>query len=378
MKRIALMLVVFVFQSSLLSAGAGQSSGTTLLLPSGAGPSGLAEAYSAGMDDICAFKYNPGTLGYLNRGHASFFYQRGLADDSNGEFAIGAPLKNKVSMGFSLSYFDAGDFLFNDGFQEKIMKAQSDKVFALGFARRFRRASWGLTGKYLTSELAQYKANTLAMDLGFLRPLGDRFYLAGALQNFGNSLKYVKEQERLPKMARLGASWLVHKGIPTTSLYWDFPYRLNEKDLRAAVGLELKMGVLAIRSGYASGKNLQKVSLGAGLILDRFSFDYAVGLADKVDTRHLASLAMRFGEPRGALQSPSKPQEEEKWMPAPQDSLKVPQKQGNLKGTIHRKSNARDVKIIDTQSLNNDSVGSKGQKMSLKKRGRRTTPAVQK
>lgn len=289
----ALSLMV-LFQRPLI-AGAGRSSGSTLLMPAGAAPTALGEAYSAATDDICAMRYNPASLSSLKNGHVSFLYQKALADDSMGQLMVGTPYKKNHAFGFSIGTYDGGELTLRDGNRREIITAKKDLVINFGYGRQLKKTSVGITGKYLSSELVGYKASAVAFDLGLQQALRSRFRLGLSLQNFGTGLKYADQEEKLPRMITPGFSYQLKHGRYESQLSLDIPYLLNEKKNDVAMGVETRLGLLAVRMGYRSGRELQKFSMGAGVLMGRMTFDYAVGLVDKLDARHLASLSLRFG-----------------------------------------------------------------------------------
>jgi len=81
----------------------------------------------------------------------------------------------------------------------------------------------------------------------------------------------------------------------------DGVYYMNEQQFRPAAGLEVNIGLLALRAGYKGGNGNEEFSIGTGLMIGRSSFDYSFGMMDGLDSRHRVSLSMRFsGSPSGA------------------------------------------------------------------------------
>src|SRR5579863_6526746 len=116
----------------------------------------------------------------------------------------------------------------------------------LGFARNFGSVHTGIALKYLNSTLIdQYKATAYAGDAGFQIPFGSRLVIGSAIQNIGTSMKYLDSGDPLPRIARIGASYVLIPTVHPTRLLLDAPYYMNEKQLRPGMGLEVMVGPLA-------------------------------------------------------------------------------------------------------------------------------------
>jgi len=286
---------LFFCQYSLVVLAAGTSGGLTLTESGGARPMALGEAFAAAQDDISGLAYNPASLDTLESGQASFFYRTGMADDSFGQLSIGSPIYIG-SLGLSIGYFNGGKIDLFDGASQRTVTVQKDLAVALGYAFKVGIVDLGVTGKYLSSELAEVKkAAAYAADAGFQIPLTHRLRFGSAVQNIGTQLKYNEEGDNLPRIWRSGLSWLVVPGQSSTRLMLDGVYSLNESKTYPALGLEQTFGPLAFRAGYKGADGLNHFSLGLGITLSRFTFDYSFGIVNQLDSMHMASLSTKFG-----------------------------------------------------------------------------------
>ncbi|MCB4756885.1 MAG: PorV/PorQ family protein [Elusimicrobia bacterium] len=268
--------------------------GLTLLGASGARPAALGEAFTSAADDITALYYNPASLKTLRSGQASFLYQKGLVNDTYGQLVVGFP-REKRAYGVSLGYYDGGSVSVFDGVTQRTVKSQTDYVLGVGAARTWKTLDVGGTFKYFSSELAETaKASAVAIDAGATLPVHPRVRLGASLQNFGTPLKYVSYSDDLPRIIRVGLSWLMIPGPAATTLFFDAPYHVNQSELRPAIGVESLVGPMALRAGYKTGGDLQSFSIGAGFMWQNASFDYAFGLVDKLESSHRISVSMRF------------------------------------------------------------------------------------
>lgn len=316
--RLGTAFVVFLSLLSsrpLLAGGPGTSGGLTLLEAPGARPAALGEAYSAVTDDIAAFAYNPSMLRSLKSGQASFLYQKGLVDDSYSQLMIGSPWR-RMGVGLSVGRYDGGNFHLSDGVTERDVKAEQDLVVALGAAKTMGPLSVGLTAKYLSSTLVeQAKATAYAADFGLSFTVNPRFNIGGALQNLGTSLKFQDTGDPLPRIMRLGASYTL---LPRTGtlLLFDVEHLFNENENRPALGLETRVGPLALRAGYRHSRDTGEFSVGTGFSWSRSALDYSFGLtsgAQTLNSEHRITYSFRFGGPGGGNQlfvrKPTRPNE---------------------------------------------------------------------
>lgn len=281
--------------STLYAGGVGTSGGLTLLEASGARASSLGEAFTGMNNDIAAFGYNPASLSTLSSGQASFLYEKGMAEDSYGQFMIGSPMK-KSAMGLSVGYYNGGTIDLYDNGTSRSVTAQKDLSVALGYSRNFNGLSIGMTGKYLSSQLIDsYKASAYAADFGLSLGVGSRIRVGAAIQNLGSQLKFISEGDNLPRIARMGLSYNMIPGKWNTMLLLDAPYYLNEAEVRPAIGLETLVGPMAIRGGFKKTNGLNEFTVGAGFALGKSSIDYAFGLVKDLNAQHKVSLSMKFG-----------------------------------------------------------------------------------
>lgn len=308
-KRFTIITLSFLSASYIYGASAGTSAGLTLLEAPGARAAALGEAYSAAPNDIAGFGYNPALLSTLKTGQASFLFQKGVFEDSYGQVMIGSPY-SKGGLGLSVGYYNGGDLDILDGSTERTVSAQRDINVALGSSFKFGRVSIGITGKYISSELAETaKATAFAGDFGLSLPVSSRLQWGAAVQNLGTKLTFVEVGDNLPRVARTGIAWNFAPGKLSTSLLVDGSYLMNEREFRPAAGLEMWVGPLALRAGYKGGSDLENFSFGSGFILGPSSLDYSFGLVDKLDPRHRVSLSFQFGgtSPAVLVQKPISP-----------------------------------------------------------------------
>jgi hypothetical protein len=111
----------------------------------------------------------------------------------------------------------------------------------------------GVTGKYLSSELAESESATaMAADLGGQYKANSRLNIGLAIQNVGTKLKYQDVGDDLPRVARMGMAYKLHTRLVPAQLLLDIPYHMNQRNIVPSVGLETFLNGLIVRAGSAT------------------------------------------------------------------------------------------------------------------------------
>jgi len=290
-----ILMVSLLWLGSYRPAKATTDAGLTFLEAPGAWAAAVGEARTASQDHISALSYNPASLASLRRGQASLSYNRGIAGDAFGQFMVGFP-RSKAGFGMSLGTYNSGEVELFDGSSQKTVTAQSDLILTFGYAKQLKKAAAGVSGKYLSTELAESEtARAFAFDVGFSAPLQKHIHIGVAIRNMGSKLKFDSGKYNIPRIASVGLSYLALPGKVPTTVLLEAPYFINDKEIRPAIGLEAQVELLVLRAGYKSKQELEGFSAGAGFSLGQFSLDYTFGLVEELDSRHRVSLSMRFG-----------------------------------------------------------------------------------
>lgn len=288
----AFVLFVFGFQ---FPAQAKTQAGLSLLEAPTARAAALNGALTAGQNDVAAFAFNPASLSSLQKNQATFLLQNGINDDAYGQFSVGIP-SQKSGLGFSVGYYDGGDLLVSDGFTLKNVASQKDLVVRLGLSRSIHSFSFGMAGTYLSSTLAeQDQATAVAGDFGVGYKMNSRINLGAAIQNIGTKIRFDSAGDELPRIARWGGEISVHPYNIATKLFLDAAYHMNPGEWRPALGVETKVGPLAFRMGYKTGRNAEELSVGTGFLIGQTGFDYSFGLVNQLESQHRVSVGFEFG-----------------------------------------------------------------------------------
>ncbi len=289
----------FLFGALISNAYTLHAAGLTLLESPSARASALGEAFTAANNDVSAQTYNPASLATLAFPQASLLYKKGLSDDAFGQVLYGAATPHHA-LGISIGYYNGGDVELFDGVSARTVTAQKDLMAGLSYARSVGGFKAGVSGKYLSSELAESrKASTMAVDAGVQIFLGRKYTVGGALQNFGKRLQYIRHEHALPRVARIGVTRQIGKRSNPALLLLDAPYDINEEKLRPALGLEIGLAPLTLRAGYQTGYAAKGFSAGIGFAFQSMEIGYAFGLASQFNDLHRVSLTYQFRDSGG-------------------------------------------------------------------------------
>ncbi|MFW6134956.1 MAG: PorV/PorQ family protein [Elusimicrobiota bacterium] len=280
--------------------GSGSSSIVSLLNPLSSRAAAMGEACSGISGDLMTVNYNPAGLFEIENLQVSAMYQKGLSDDVFASVVVGKKFSSG-SLGTAVSYYSTGKIsLYNiDG--DLIRKTgQRDIVLIIGSARRFNFLFGGLNLKFISSEVFGRDALCLAVDMGGQYRVTNDMVVGVSVQNIGPELKYIEKFEKLPYIARSGMSYNLNIENEEFLFALDFPYYINEEELKLNIGLEAVFeDRLSIRLGLKSNltrpdKIDEKLTLGWGLEVENFEFNYSVGITDHLNIPQRISVDFKY------------------------------------------------------------------------------------
>lgn len=117
-----------------------------------------------------------------------------------------------------------------------------------------------------------------------------------SLLNMGNKLTYVHSGDSLPRQLRAGVSY--QHPFPNRQLVTitaDLPYYMVDQTVNPAMGVDFSLGLISLRAGYQTDRDLGNFSVGAGFLFGSSSLDYAFGLVNDLNPRHQISFSFQFG-----------------------------------------------------------------------------------
>ncbi|MGB8658582.1 MAG: PorV/PorQ family protein [Candidatus Zixiibacteriota bacterium] len=306
-------LMVAVFLLAVLSLSVAEctatddASGTCgaqfLKLGLGGRAAGMGGAFIGVADDASAIYWNPGGLATIHQAQLGFTHVAWFQDVSYESFAQAQPFGRWGVIGWSAVYLHMGDLKGRDQRGEPTSDfTSSDLAVTLGYGHKVaQNLFFGACIKYLNEKIEDQNADALAFDIGCLyqTPI-DGLSFGGAVQNWGQDVKFVNEGFGLPVLYKLGASYrrklaenpltlsmdVCHPPDDRTSLHWGAEYTYAN----AITG----------RVGYQNGSDLGKtagLSFGLGLTVTKaktYGIDYAFVPQGPLGNSHTISLLVRL------------------------------------------------------------------------------------
>lgn len=300
--RLILFLAVGLLAGS-ADAGAGSTAANFLRIGMGARGSGMGEAQSAVVDDVTSIYWNPAGLAPLRYQELSLMHYDLAQEVRYQQASYAYPTPNKGTFAVGLNILDYGTIKGYDSGGLPTSSVNAKNTLLTGsWAKKFSEKSpllGGVSVKYLSSELAGFKASVPMIDLGVKYPFETGrlrgLNLAANMRNIGPDVKYDKEGSPLPQQLVLGAGFLALGGNLAVALDSISPKGGNNY---FTTGIEYRLfEILRLRVGYNGLSNFvgNGISYGMGLRFTQWNIDYAfVPLGDLGNTNRI-SVGMRFG-----------------------------------------------------------------------------------
>lgn len=261
----------------------------------GARAAAMGGAYVASMHDLNAIGYNPAGLTGITNKKITVSYLDGFVDFQQGMVSYGQDLDNHRIIAASVAYMNYGSIERTEEYTGKNIGSFSPSDFQvnLSYADQSELGiCYGVTAKYIRSQIDQYNADAIAVDGGLLYCIENQKMNIGlSITNLGQALSAFKQvKENLPLTYRAGFSkTLAH--LPLTLFFNLYRYQFQESDLVAglywALGGEFQLSEKTfLRWGYNSIGHEQNmnsdqdrfagISFGFGTQIKKFVIDYAL------------------------------------------------------------------------------------------------------
>jgi hypothetical protein len=309
MKRILISLFITAFIATSLSAQ--QAAYDFLRIDISARAAALNGSFVSMKDDPNVLFYNPAALGTISRPKISASYLDHLMDVSSGSFSYAQYVEGIGNIGGGITYINYGSFNRTDDPANVLGTfGAGEYAFIAGIAGHYDDDILvGINAKYIYSSIAEFNSTAIAVDFGFLYDIpSQNISIGGSVLNLGTQLKkYIgttellpldikfgitKRPEHLPMFLNLNFHRLNEKGEKFFDRFSNFTFGaeiLMSESLRLRVGYnnkqrnDFKMGTSAGLAGF---------SMGAGIIVKDYQFDYAFNSYGKISGLHRISLGI--------------------------------------------------------------------------------------
>lgn len=204
------------------------------------------------------------------------------------------------SYGLYISYMDYGDFIKIDNNGVTGGYFTPYDIILSGVYSGGKEDRFGLSLKYIHSDMVYYSLNSIAFDLGFILK-GSKTYYSFLVRNLGFGVRYNDKTYPLPLELACGIKYQYSKELSGVfesimpsydSMYFmgGFEYlkKFSDLDFYIRGGVNLKNKDSLGWGGVFSG--------GIGIYFDNFGFDYAFIPYSNLDMTHKFSLRFRYGD----------------------------------------------------------------------------------
>ena len=299
-------------------AAVGSSGSQFLTIDAGARGAAMAGAYSALSDDAFSMYWNPAGLANIQDASLGLMSNQYLAGINYyyAAYAHRLPASAGGVLGASLRYLDVGNITQTDVDGATIGTFHPRSfAYELGYGRPIEELEnladvvlIGASVRYIRSNIAGATASALAGDIGVQvhsdSPRFFPYHYGVVAQNLGKGQKFDQQRDPLPTQARLGGAVDFSPEF-TLSAEGVIP---NSNSAYGLLGTELSVrpfdeAKISFRGGVQSNSFSNGVSgfrgfdFGIGLMLSRFSFDYAFVPYGNLGNTNTFSLTVNFGAP---------------------------------------------------------------------------------
>ncbi len=206
MNTITRIFIVLIIAAPLLAEEIHRTGNTTasfLEIGMGSAPSAMGEAYVAMTGNLASAYWNPAGLAYLDKSQLLFMHQPWIVD-INTVYASGALVVPRVgTIALSVTQVGYGDMEVTTlSAQDGTGELFTANDMAAGFTFSRRLAQWfgfGVTGKYIKSQIRHMSASAGAIDMGvivntdFFSRTGNRLdglTIGMSFSNYGTRMRY--------------------------------------------------------------------------------------------------------------------------------------------------------------------------------------------
>lgn len=293
--------LILTFSASLVLAQSAGNSGLSFLkFGFGARNIAMADAGTAGSNDLTALHYNPAKLTVNDHNEILFMHNEWIQDVRSEMLGVKSFLFDiPFAFGFNVTNVSDIEIRTKPGEPESSFDAN---YFSASLSTAFKlgdEISTGLTAKYLYEGLLSDEATGFGVDIGFhyITPI-ENLTASAVIKNLGSMNELRNEKTKLPSEFRIGGEYNFDLGENKFDVIsvLELQKYLDADDIHLNLGAEVFYDkLIALRVGYQSGYESRGFTAGLGLQWGNLGFDYAflpfkLGLG----SANLFSLQFRF------------------------------------------------------------------------------------
>jgi len=246
--------------------------------------------------------YNPAGTASIDQLNISGTYSKWLAHTSYLNFIIITSFSKIGTFGISSSLLFYSDIPVvtqkDDGSLIETFDTTlaNDFLFNLNYSRQINNMLFGINIKHISESLENESVSFLALDVGtILKIVNNKAGIGISVQNLSSSSKIMEQSFNLPVTGRIGIHYLILFSNNKFSLLPLIDViKVIDDDLNICPGAEFVFNnLLSLRMGYKIGHDLEKLTSGAGIKLQRT--DYSISINYSLSTFSDFGLTHQFG-----------------------------------------------------------------------------------
>ena len=295
-----LFIISFLFSNLIFAQSAGNSGLSFLKFGFGARNIAMADAGTAGSNDLTSLFYNPAKLTMNDQNEIIVMHNEWIQDVRSEmlgvkSFLFGIPF----AFGFNVTNISDIEVRTKPGEPESSFDAN---YFFGSISTAFNfndEISAGITGKYLYEGLLSDEATGFGLDLGvhYITPIKN-LSASAVVKNLGSMNELRNEKTKLPSEIRFGGAYEIDFGENKFDLIsvLELQKYLQSDDIHFNLGAEVFYDkLIALRVGYQSGYESRGLTAGLGLRWGNLGFDYAyLPFSLGLGSANLFSVQFRF------------------------------------------------------------------------------------
>lgn len=300
-------LSMLIAPASLQAAGKGTSGGQFLRVGAGARGPAMAGAFSPIADDATAIYWNPAGMALIEKREVALSYNAYFQDTASQFLGYAQPTDGRGTFGFGASLFGVQDIEKRSATGGDADIADlgdfntQDMALALGWANKRGALHYGLSLKYISSDLETEKAQTAALDVGTIYKMHEDkgLSLSLAVLNLGGELKFAEEGDPLPLNIKPGLAYRMNtENMGSLTAVVDSDILINDNKAYVQPGVEWRAHpMLALRTGFQIGRGEGAGSgfaAGVGFNIMNLGLDYAFVPYGDLGDSHRVSIGLKF------------------------------------------------------------------------------------